>query len=324
MNQKGILVKCGGFSTQLSKHVNETIDGDPLWSARYDVTHPDAVVRTHLDFLENGADIILSNTYQASVVGFMKHLNLTRDESIEVMKNSVRLAKVAKRIFLESNSSKDDINGLPLVMASIGPYGAHLCDKSEYRGSYAESVTKDVIADWHRVRIEACLSEGVDGLAIETIPCQQEAEAVVDLLCEEYPSAKFWVSFQCKDGEHLAHGQKFKDAYMSILQRLEQKSATSNCLAIGVNCVDPKIVSSLFKSVQGNSIPFVVYSNRGEEFDELNGWTGGEKCVPLATFVPEWSRLGAKIIGGCCRVYPSDILEIRKCVDNISRTKIIS
>lgn len=316
MNQKGILVKCGGFSSQLSKHVNEPIDGHPLWSARYDVLNPDAVVQTHLDYLESGADIILTNTYQASVEGFMKHLNLTRDESIELMKKSVRLAKQAKETFLK-NKSLDD-NELPLIMASIGPYGAHLCDKSEYRGSYAESVTSEVMRNWHRVRIEACLSEGVDGLAIETIPCQREAETVVDLVCEEFPSAKFWVSFQCKDEEHLAHGQKFKDAYLSIQQRLEEKSASHNCMAIGVNCVDPKIVASLFKSVQDNkNIPFIVYSNRGEEYDEKNGWVGAEKCVPLTTFVPEWCSLGAKIIGGCCRVYPADILSIRKFIDDL-------
>lgn len=319
MNHEGILVKCGGFSSQLSTHVDEPIDGHPLWSARYDVINPDAVVQTHLDYLNNGADIILTNTYQASVEGFMKHLNLTREESIEVIKKSVRLAKQAKKMFLADNPTSKE-NGLPLIMASIGPYGAHLCDKSEYRGSYAESVTSEVLQNWHRVRIEACLSEGVDGLAIETIPCQKEAEAVVDLVCDEFPSTKFWVSFQCKDNEHLAHGQKFRDAYLSIQQRLAEKSATQNCMAIGLNCVDPKIVAPLFRSVQDNHIPFVVYSNRGEEYDEKNGWVGIEKCVPLINFVPEWCQLGAKIIGGCCRVYPSDILNIRKYVDNSSKS----
>lgn len=52
-----------------------------------------------------------------------------------------------------------------------GPYGAHLHDGSEYSGSYADKVTKDTIKNWHRVRIDAVLSAGVDALAIETIPC---------------------------------------------------------------------------------------------------------------------------------------------------------
>lgn len=48
-----VLVKCGGFSTQLATHVGEQIDGDPLWGSRFDATNPDAVTQTHLDFLQS-------------------------------------------------------------------------------------------------------------------------------------------------------------------------------------------------------------------------------------------------------------------------------
>lgn len=46
-----ILVKSGGFSTQLARHVQEKIDGHPLWGSRFDQHNPTAVVQTHLDFL---------------------------------------------------------------------------------------------------------------------------------------------------------------------------------------------------------------------------------------------------------------------------------
>lgn len=81
----------GGFITQLSKYV-DAIDGDPLWSARFNHKNPDAVVRTHLDFLEAGAQIIKTNTYQASVGGFSKYLSLNHEQSIELMKKTVMLA----------------------------------------------------------------------------------------------------------------------------------------------------------------------------------------------------------------------------------------
>lgn len=51
VNEKKIIVIDGGFSSQLSKHVGDMVDGDPLWSARFNATQPDAVVQTHLDFL---------------------------------------------------------------------------------------------------------------------------------------------------------------------------------------------------------------------------------------------------------------------------------
>lgn len=53
MVQDRILVKCGGFTSQLVKYVGNKVDGDPLWGSRFDLENPEAVVRTHLDFLES-------------------------------------------------------------------------------------------------------------------------------------------------------------------------------------------------------------------------------------------------------------------------------
>ena len=66
----------GGFSSQLSDHVKEEIDGGPLWSAKYNYTHPEAIIQTHLDFLESGAEIILTNTYQVKYRLVLKRLLL--------------------------------------------------------------------------------------------------------------------------------------------------------------------------------------------------------------------------------------------------------
>lgn len=157
----------GGFSTQLAYHVGANIDGDPLWSARFNAVEPAAVVQSHLDFLEAGAEIILTNTYQASVEGYTEHLNLDRAQSIDLIKSTVQLAHVARDKFLETQPSQSP----PRIFASIGPYGAHLHDGSEYTGSYATKVSTATIKKWHKVRIDACVEAGVDGLAIETIPC---------------------------------------------------------------------------------------------------------------------------------------------------------
>lgn len=163
-----VVVIDGGFSTQLALHVGSNIDGDPLWSARFNAADPSAVIQSHLDFLEAGAEIILTNTYQASVEGYTEHLNLNRDQSIELIKSTVKLAHIARDKFISSNENHQN----PLIFASIGPYGAHLHDGSEYTGSYATKVSPATIKKWHKVRIDACVQAGVDGLAIETIPCQ--------------------------------------------------------------------------------------------------------------------------------------------------------
>ena len=74
----------GGFSDQLALYLGQAgVDGDPLWTARILVTAPDTVVRVHRDFLAQGARVIITNSYQASLQGFKEHLNLSAKETME-------------------------------------------------------------------------------------------------------------------------------------------------------------------------------------------------------------------------------------------------
>lgn len=60
---------------------------------------------------------------------------------------------------------------------------------------------------WHRPRIQALVEAGVDLLALETIPCQEEAEMLCDLL-REFPEMKAWLVFNCKVS--VQHKRAFK------------------------------------------------------------------------------------------------------------------
>ncbi|EDW77811.1 uncharacterized protein Dwil_GK24683 [Drosophila willistoni] len=321
---RGILVKCGGFASQLSRNLGQKVDGHPLWSSRFDASNPEAVIQTHLDFLHSGADIILTNTYQSSVEGFMKHLQVTREQSIELIAQSVKLALQAKDTYLKDLEEAEDTpcknsRRDPIVLASIGPYGAHLHDGSEYTGDYSDQVQTELLQKWHKVRIDTCLLNGVDGLAVETMPCLLEAKAVTELILTSYSNVKFWVSFQCRDETSLANGESFAHAAHTIWRMVQDAGQESRLLAIGVNCVNPNFVSSLFKSLNSlagpDRIPLIVYSNRGEIYDSASGeWIGSGQNV--VEFVPEWIKLGARIVGGCCRVYPADIARIRQCADS--------
>ncbi|XP_026464857.1 uncharacterized protein LOC113367465 [Ctenocephalides felis] len=308
---EGILILDGGFSTQLVKYVGPNVDGDPLWSARYNATKPKDVIQTHLDYLRAGADAIITNTYQASIEGYMEHLGLTRQQSKDLMFNTAKLALRARYLYEKENPES---NRRPLVMGSVGPYGAHLHDGSEYSGSYAKTITKEEIQEWHRPRIEALINAGVDGLAIETIPCQLEAEALVELIVNEYPGTKAWLSFQCQDESRLAHGELFRDAALSCWELARE----SQCLlAVGVNCVHPKYAVGLCKFLnrdQMPQIPLVVYPNSGENYTPTEGWKDKDRCVPVQDYVSSWLDSGATFIGGCCRTDDEDIRNIRKSV----------
>ena len=50
---------------------------------------------------------------------------------------------------------------------------------------------------WHQPRIEILMEAGVDLLAIETIPCLVEAQAIIEIM-EKIPGCKGWITFSCK------------------------------------------------------------------------------------------------------------------------------
>jgi homocysteine S-methyltransferase len=43
----------------------------------------------------SGADLVMTNSYQASVGGFVEHLGLNKEQSYELIKESVSLARIA-------------------------------------------------------------------------------------------------------------------------------------------------------------------------------------------------------------------------------------
>lgn len=84
------------------------------------------------------------------------------------------------------------------MVGSLGAYGAHLHDGSEYTGSYIQTTSIETMNEYHRPKINALVEGGVDLLAFETIPCKTEAEVLLNLLKNEFPSTKAWLSFTCK------------------------------------------------------------------------------------------------------------------------------
>lgn len=302
-----VFVLDGGLSTQLSCHVGCSADGDPLWSSRFLQTHPQQVLNTHLDYLRAGADIISTNTYQASVDGFVKHLGVTPEEGIGLIRSAVDLAKRARAIYLEECRETGLPKHIPRIAGSVGPYGAYLHDASEYDGNYIDRTPVSTMRKWHRPRMRTLVEAGVDLLAIETIPCQKEAEMLMELL-KEFPQIKAWLSFSVKDGFSVAHGEDFRAAVKKCWDL-----NSNQLLAVGVNCCSPKIVADLLKGINDDRpapIPLVAYPNSGEKYDHEIGWIERDKCEALESFVDEWLDIGVRYVGGCCRTYSADISHI--------------
>ncbi|WP_396625186.1 homocysteine S-methyltransferase [Luteitalea sp.] len=294
-----LMVLDGGLATELDARGFDL--SDALWSARLLADAPDAIEAVHLDYFEAGADIAISASYQASEAGFAAR-GYSREDTDALLQRSVVLARAARDRF----HARHPESGRTLrVAASIGPYGATLHDGSEYRGDYG--LDEDALAAFHRPRLTTLLGAAPDLLACETIPSLLEARAIVRVL-HEHPSARAWVTFTCRDGAHTSADDAIADCARFL-------DAEAQVVAIGINCVDPALVTSLVRAIARESAkPIVVYPNSGEV------WNAGAHCwegtaTRFTTFVDEWIDTGASWLGGCCRTTPADIRRVRELVD---------
>ena len=281
----------GGLATQLEAQGHKL--DSALWSARLLHEDPDAIVQAHLAYFAAGAQVATTASYQASMDGFV-HAGMTPAEAQKLIKRSVRLAEQARANFQDDHDR--------WIAGSVGPYGAALADGSEYRGDYDLSVQE--LRKWHRPRIELLAEVGVDVLALETIPCLVEVEA---LLAEiDGGGQPCWLSVTCA-GDRTRAGEPAEEAF-ALARNVNE------IIAVGVNCIDPAGASALARiASQAAGKPVVIYPNSGERWDAVTrAWMG--PATFQAEDVRDWVTGGARLVGGCCRVGPTQIEAIRDLV----------
>jgi homocysteine S-methyltransferase len=269
----------GGFSTALEE-LGNTLNTS-LWSGELLKSHPDQVRAAHKLFVDAGARVLITSSYQITYPGCLSQ-GWTREEVDAALVASTELARFP---------------GVK-VAASVGPYGAYLADGSEYRGNYA--LSKDELKDFHRDRLKALIATKPQLLAVETIPELTEADAIIELISEIAPLMPFWISFSCKSATELSSGEKFSDAVALV-------NSAPSAVAVGINCTKPAFIASLLKSAT-SSLPYVVYPNSGREWDATaKVWLGPVNSSFELDDIQAWKSLGATVIGGCCGVSPKDI-----------------
>ena len=161
------------------------------------------------------------------------------------------------------------------------------------------------LANWHRERWHILANSGADLMACETIPSYAEAEALKTLLIET-PELPAWISFSCKDGTHISDGTPIVEC-VALLNDLP------NLVAVGVNCTPPRLMPSLIAAIQSATQKHIIlYPNSGEGYDATSkSWIGDTDPSEYGTISREWRKLGASLIGGCCRTRPTHIQQIR-------------
>ena len=338
-NLESCRVLDGGLATEL-EYRGLLLDG-PLWSTRALRDDPDAIVAVHRDYLDAGADCLLTASYQASTLGYAEAFarqqkvagfeaeawaepagslgEAASEAAVEfsaeariyamasaatrsALKSSVRLAAEARAQYAATGNTRPI-----LIAASLGPYGAALHNGAEFHGNYSVGFTE--LVAFHRERIAILAPAGADLLAFETVPSLEEARAILAALAE-FPQLYAWLSFACRDEEHVAHGEP-------LLRCAQLADSADQIVAVGINCTPPGLITPLLAKLRaGTSKPAIVYPNSGEGWDAVRRcWTGTADVDSYGMLAAEWFQAGAHMVGGCCRTGPAHIRAVRAAAE---------
>lgn len=280
----------GGMSTELEQQGCRL--GGSLWTAQALLDDPALIEAAHKAYVDAGAGVVITASYQISRTGFVE-AGLTAEDADRALRASIEVARKAV-----SGSET-------LVAASVGPYGAILHDGSEYKGNYGKTVEE--LRAFHVERLGVLLSANPDLLAIETIPDALEAEALVAALAE-FPSAIAWMSFSIGPDGKLWAGQ-------SLAEAARIAASSPAIAAIGVNCVDPALVSAAIAEIRTvTDLPVVIYANGGGTWNSETGIWENAAADALVAYSAEWITQGATLIGGCCGTHAGDIRQLAQAL----------
>ncbi|MEM9202968.1 MAG: homocysteine S-methyltransferase family protein [Actinomycetota bacterium] len=276
----------------------------PEWSALALMEAPEWVERVHQQFVDAGADVVITNNY--AVVPF--HLGDRCDALLE------ELTDLSGRI---ARTVADRADRSIVVAGSIPPLF----------GSYEPEKFDPVAAPALLERIAGTLAPHVDVFVAETQSSIAEATASFGAAARH--GKPVWVAATLEDGggpagvaahveiSTLRSGEPVED----FVEAMDDLGAS----AVLFNCSQPEVMRhaiGVARSVLGDSIDVGAYANAFE--DKPSGYAANEVLAThrhdiedggYSRFAEAWVEAGATIVGGCCGIMPRHIEHLRATLD---------
>jgi 5-methyltetrahydrofolate--homocysteine methyltransferase len=275
------------------------------------LTQPDIIYNIHCQYLEAGADIIETNTFNAQRISMEDYgmCEFVRDINLEAAK----LARKAADEFTKKNPSKPRF-----VAGSIGPTNKTASMSPDVNNPAYRAVSFDDLVLAYKEQIIALLDGGVDALLIETIFDTLNAKAAIfaaeEAMTEYGKRVEIMLSATVADksGRTLS-GQTIRAFLASI--------GHANILSVGLNCsFGAKDLKPYLEEICNHSPWFVsAYPNAGlpNQFGEYD-----ESPEKMAVQVKEYfDEKLVNIIGGCCGTSPDHIATYNALIENMEVRK---
>lgn len=276
------------------------------------ITKPEIIRNIHERYLEAGADIIETNTFNASRIS-QSDYNMT-GKVYEINYNGARIAREAADKYTEKNKDKPR-----LVAGSLGPTNktASLSPMVENPGF--RNISFDQLADAYGEQVEALIDGKVDLLLIETIFDALNARAAL------FGAKNAFI----KKGKKLPiiisgtiSGKSGRILSGQTLEAFAETMVDEDVIGIGLNCsFGAKELIPFVKYLSKTQNRYVTfYPNAGlpnsfGTYDELPSTT--------ANLVKGLAIEGhLNIVGGCCGTTPNHIRAISDVVEHIKPRKV--
>lgn len=270
-----------------------------LWSANalLDEQYHQLVLDTHLDFINAGAEIIVTATFTT------RRLRL-RDNNVEDQFEylNTKAGEIAKKA--------KDLNPHILIAGGLPPQ--NLTYESDTRADH------EIQENFHEQA--ELLDPFVDFFYFDVLSSVREIQLAIEAI--KSFNKPYLIGAHISEGVKLPSGEKISD----IVNKIEH----NNLLGLMLSCVSPENYEQNLEEVKNLGVPFGFKLNAFTTTKPKAGYTTTfnksssgnpneflgvrEDLTPkkMSEFVKAFKEAGATILGGCCEARPSHILEMAK------------
>ncbi|MCU7555045.1 homocysteine S-methyltransferase family protein [Alteromonas sp. ASW11-19] len=321
--QSRILLLDGAMGTMIQQHKLQEADyrGTRFADWHCDVqgnndllvlTQPDLIHNIHCEYLAAGADIIETNTFNATSIAMADYDMSSLSD--EINREAARLAKSAAREYSTPDRPR-------FVAGVLGPTNRTASISPDVNDPGKRNVTFDALVEAYSASCRALIEGGSDLIMLETIFDTLNAKAAVfavetvfDELNQRLP---VMVSGTITDASGRTLSGQTAEAFYYSMRHVTP-------ISFGLNCaLGPDLLRQYVDEVAAVAECLVsAHPNAGlpNEFGEYD-MEGPE----MATHIGEWARAGlVNIVGGCCGSTPEHIREIASAVEGVPPRQVPS
>jgi 5-methyltetrahydrofolate--homocysteine methyltransferase len=265
------------------------------------LSQPDIIREIHTKFLEAGADILETNTFNANPISLADYNQIELTYELNLV--SAQLARQAADAIMAKDQSKPRF-----VAGAMGPTNRTLSLSPDVNDPGYRAVSFDEVVEAYREQIRGLEDGGVDLILVETVFDTLNAKAALYAIQQSGTELPVMISGTIVDASgRTLSGQTTEAFWISV-------SHMPNLLSVGLNCaLGSKQMRPFIQELSRVATCYVsLYPNAGLP-NEFGGYD--ESPEFMAEQTRDYAQSGfLNIVGGCCGTRPEHIKAIAASV----------